>query len=84
MQITKVTLEITKNGWRVDVFDSEDLVSSREHEMVNSGMSQAKEKGDIWDDTERFLTIYPEAEQLIEGIDSLSGFDIASEMMNLE
>ena len=77
---TKVTVEITANGWVERVFSGEEMLSERIHTMTSRGSSSAEQKGDVIDD----IPDYPElAEEMEDGL-GFGPFNIAGVLMDIE
>lgn len=77
---TKVTIEITANGWAERVFSGEKMLSERIHIMTSRGSSRAEQKGDVIDD----IPDYPElAEEMEDGL-GFGPFSIAAVLTDIE
>lgn len=76
---TKVTLEITAEGYTRTVFAGAEIISSRTCKMESAGYARATKPGNVFDDiTDDDLQDFAEA------VDKLDGFDIAGKLYELQ
>lgn len=73
---TRVTIDITAEGWTTSVFHEDELLTTRRMIMESAGLSRSDRKEDIYDDL-------PNNPCLAEGIDCSDPFDIAGELWRL-
>jgi len=73
MNITKVDLVITKDGWEKRVYDGETIVASQRFRMVSPSLAQGESNVSFDDQLPRELV----DDDLLEALDDLDGFDIA-------